>query len=121
MKLYVKNPTMTVAEAGHIGGTKVFEKLGREHYVELGKKSGAHLRETRGSAWFQEIGKRGGDTNVANGVDFAELGRKGGNKNKLKGREYFRAIGRKGGSAPRVNRKIKAETKGADESLLGKE
>ncbi len=34
--------TMSVAEAGHLGGEKVIEKYGPEHMAEIGRKGGEH-------------------------------------------------------------------------------
>ncbi len=71
---------MTVQEAGRLGGRKV--------------------RDERGSEFYQEIGRKGGEARKQQGVDYHELGRMGGQKVKEeRGAEFFSDIGRKGGEA----------------------
>ena len=42
MKQY-RNETMTVAEAGHIGGSVTYTKYGREHFRVIGRRGQAAL------------------------------------------------------------------------------
>ncbi len=52
--------SMSVAEAGRLGGQKTAAERGHEFYVEIGKKGGKKLSETRGRVHFEAIGKKGG-------------------------------------------------------------
>ena len=59
---------MTVAEAGRRGGTKVAAERGHAFYEEIGKKGGElggrrggeTVRDRYGHAFYEEIGRKGG-------------------------------------------------------------
>ncbi len=78
--------SMTVSEAGRIGGEKggkiVRERYGHEFYEEIGKKGGRTVASERGHEFYQAIGRKGGQTVKAErGSPFySEIGHKGGQK-----------------------------------------
>ena len=55
---------------------------GRKFYEEIGKKGGDTVKAERGPRFYEEIGKKGGETIKAErGTPFyEEIGRKGGHK-----------------------------------------
>jgi len=52
--------TMTVSEAGRLGGEKVARERGREFYEEIGRKGGEKVARERGHEFYEEIGHKGG-------------------------------------------------------------
>jgi len=96
MRQKEEKPSMTVREAGRLGGDKRKEQLGSEGYTELGKKGGQSTKERHGPEFYREIGRRGGQT-VA----------------RERGTEFFSKIGKKGGGRVRelieLGRKLEAE------------
>ncbi len=62
--------SMTVQEAGRLGGEKgghkggetVAKKYGHEHFEEIGRKGGEAVSEKYGHEHFEEIGEKGGET-----------------------------------------------------------
>lgn len=65
------------------------------------------MTDTSKDPHFQELGKRGWQARaekVAAGY-FSEIGKRGGQATAQRGRDYFVAIGRKGGKTPRRPKK----------------
>lgn len=99
---------LTVRDAGRMGGKKLLEKYGREHFAALGHKVGSKLRDERGVEFFRTMAQAGGAATAANHdrEHFATLGRAGGKKlSEQRGSEYYRRIGRLGALSAR-RRKI---------------
>ena len=44
--------SLTVRDAGRLGGRRLYEKYGREHFAALGHKVGSKLRDERGVEFF---------------------------------------------------------------------
>ena len=78
--------TMTVREAGQIGGKKRAD-AGTD-YAELGKKGGSETRK-RGLDYYREIGRKGGAACAATHgpAHYAAIGKKGGIAGKGRGRQ----------------------------------
>lgn len=81
-----KKSTMTVQEAGRLGGEKggriVSERYGHDFYEEIGRKGGQTVARERGHAFYEEIGRKGGETVARErGPSFySEIGHKGGQR-----------------------------------------
>lgn len=93
----IERGTLTVRDAGRLGGRRLLEKYGREHFAALGHKVGTRLKEERGVEYFRTMAQAGGAATAANHThaEFSEWGTKGGLKLKEKrGKEYFERIGR---------------------------
>lgn len=98
---------MSVQDAGKIGGRRLVEKYGREHFVELGHKSGSALRDAGFD--FKEMAKKGGKATAATHDSdyYSELGKQGGDFLKEKvdkeypggAKAYYQDIGAKGAAA----------------------
>jgi uncharacterized protein len=56
----VVKKSITVAEAGRMGGRKTASTHGREFYEEIERKGGKKVVDERGPKFFSEIGKEGG-------------------------------------------------------------
>jgi general stress protein YciG/biotin operon repressor len=91
-------PSMTVSEAGRLGGQKVSAERGPEFYRTIGKKGGHALKAKCGPEHYRAIGKKGGDkVAAAIGLEgYRSLGKKGGTTTAARGSDYFRQIGAKG-------------------------
>jgi len=55
-------------EVGRMGGLRLRDKYGREHFVEMGRAGGRRILETRGKDYLAEIARRGGLKKAANGL-----------------------------------------------------
>lgn len=87
--------SMSVAAAGHLGGCKVRDTLGRSHFVRIGKLGGTKVAEQRGSEFYRAIGKLGGAKLFAEkgSEHYSRIGTKGGEALKaLKGHGYYAHI-----------------------------
>lgn len=74
--------SITVSEAGRLGGFATVQKHGAEHYRRIGARGGAATVQKHGKDHFSKAGKIGGAATV-----------------ERHGRKHFEAIGRKGGAA----------------------
>jgi general stress protein YciG len=80
-----KEPPITAAEAGKLGGAKVSKLYGHEFFVAIGKKGGEATKATYGREFYEAIGNKGG--------------KKGGDATRDKyGPTFYEAIGSKGGA-----------------------
>jgi general stress protein YciG len=72
--------TMTVAEAGRMGGRRVLEKYGRGFYQQIGEKGGEARKGALGQSGYRRLGRLGGEAvREKYGAEFyAEIGQKGG-------------------------------------------
>lgn len=82
--------SMSVTEAGHVGGEMTKKRYGREFYQRIGKKGGSkHAQNLKENGISPELHEQ-----------YVVAGQKGGNSTKRKfGHEFYVEIGRKGGSA----------------------
>lgn len=101
-------------DAGRLGGRRLLEKYGREHFAALGHKVGTKLRDERGVEFFRTMAQAGGAATAAthDHAYYAALGRQGGEKLKAaRGKDYYREIGRLGALSPkrRANQEPAAE------------
>ena len=95
---------LTVRDAGRLGGRRLLEKYGREHFAALGHKVGTKLREERGVEFFRNMAQAGGQATAATHDHeyYSNLGRQGGEKLKAtRGKDYYRQIGRMGALSPK--------------------
>ena len=76
-------PSMTVREAGRLGGQRRREQIGREGFRQLGQAGGA-VTAARGPNFYREIGRKGGAARKAQlgSTGYAELGRRGGGRSR---------------------------------------
>jgi len=76
-------PSMTVREAGRLGGQRRREQIGREGFRQLGQAGGA-VTAARGPNFYREIGRKGGAARKAQlgAAGYAELGRRGGGRSR---------------------------------------
>jgi uncharacterized protein len=91
---------MTVSEAGRKGGKKTAETHGQAFYQSIGKKGGESRKRELGHNGYVDLGRKGGErTAQTHGKDFyQEIGHKGGETvSRERGAEYYQEIGRKGG------------------------
>jgi general stress protein YciG len=99
MKQKSDKSTMTVGEAGRLGGEKVSKKYGHEFYVAIGKKGGDATKASVAPDHYQKIGSMGG--------------KKGGDATKAKhGQGFYERIGSQGGQ--KVKALIEAGKKARD-------
>jgi len=71
-------------------------------YAEIGRKGGLSRKAQQPD--YQALGRKGGESRKAQGVDYRALGRKGGESVRTqRGSRFYAEIGRKGGEA-RIDR-----------------
>ena len=73
-------PTMTVAEAGRIGGSTTRDRHGKEFYSQIGHDGGTASKAVHGKAFYVDIGKKGGRSCFKKHglAHYSEMGKKGG-------------------------------------------
>lgn len=57
---------MTMSDIGKIGGNRVKELYGDEHYTRIGTEGGQKLARERGTEYYREIGRKGGQSKSRN-------------------------------------------------------
>jgi general stress protein YciG len=74
--------TMSVSEAGRMGGEKRARELGHEGYEELGRKGGEARARELGHEGYEELGRKGGEARAKElgHEGYEELGHKGGQR-----------------------------------------
>lgn len=86
MSKKAEKPSITVREAGKLGGEAVKRKHGVEFYEAIGRKGGEATRDAHGHEFYAGIGKMGGSkggcaTRDTYGPEFYEkIGSMGGQK-----------------------------------------
>ena len=103
---------IVASRIGQLGGFRVLELYGTEHYVRLGRMVGGMLSRERGHQYFQEIAQAGGQATLArHGTEhFSHIGTVGGEALKAqKDPDYYKRIGQKGGRAKAEKRKKEQE------------
>lgn len=51
---------ITTKEAGRMGGKKILEKYGKEHFAKLGQRGGRKTSERHTHEFYESMGRRGG-------------------------------------------------------------
>lgn len=72
-----EKPAITMAEAGHLGGTKTKATHDPDYFKRLGARGGKAVAQKYGPGHMKAIGTAGGAATKAAGTDYDALAKKG--------------------------------------------